>query len=71
MRILHRQILKEVVSHGFLGAILFTFVLFLRDTSRLLELLLRETSVGSSIAMLCLLSFPSLLIFTIPMSVLV
>ena len=71
MRILSRQILREVTSHGLLGLMLFTFVLFLRDTSRLLELVLREAGVGNSVGYLCLLAFPSLLTFTIPMSVLV
>ena len=71
MKILHRQILKEVTSHGLLGLLLFTFVLFLRDTSRLLELLLRETSAWDSVVSLSLLAFPSLLTFTLPMSVLV
>ena len=71
MRILQRQILKEVASHGLLGLFFFTFVLFLRDTSRLLELLLRDTGVWNSVGHLVLLAFPALLTFTIPMSVVV
>ena len=71
MRILHRQIFKEAFSHGLLGLLLFTFVLFLRDTSRLLEMILRETASMSSVAYLFLLSFPSLLNFTIPMAILI
>jgi len=71
VRILQRQILKEVTSHGLLGLLLFSFVLFLRDTSRLLELLLRDTSVWNRVAHLVLLAFPALLTFTIPMAVVV
>ncbi len=71
MRILSRQILKEVTSHGLLGLMLFTFVLFLRDTTRILELLLRDTNLWSSVTEVAFLAFPSLLTFTIPMSVLV
>lgn len=71
MRILSRQILKEVTSHSLLGLLLFTFVLFLRDTTRILQLLLRDTSLWDSVGQLALLAFPSLLTFTIPMSVLV
>ena len=71
MRILHRQIFKEAFSHGLLGLLLFTFVLFLRDTSRLLEMMLRETASMSSVAYLFLLSFPGLLNFTIPMAILI
>ena len=71
VRILSRQILKEVTSHGLLGLLLLTFVLFLRDTTRILELLLRDTSLWDSVTQVALLAFPSLLTFTIPMSVLV
>ena len=71
VRILSRQILKEVTSHSLLGLLLFTFVLFLRDTTRILELLLRDTSLWSSVIEVAFLAFPSLLTFTIPMSVLV
>ena len=71
VRILPRHILKEVTSYGLLGLLLFTFVLFLRDTTRILELLLRDTSLWNSVAQVALLAFPSLLTFTIPMSVLV
>ena len=71
MRILHRQILREVFSHGLLGLFFFTFVLFLRDTNRLLEMLLRESTLMGSVLYLFLLSFPALLNFTIPISVLI
>ena len=71
MKILHRQILKETFSHGLLGLLLFTFVLFLRDTSRLLELLLRESAYLRNVAALFLLSFPAVLTFTIPLAILI
>ncbi|MBI4463081.1 MAG: LptF/LptG family permease [Acidobacteria bacterium] len=71
MKILQRQIFREVLSHTLLGLLLFTFILFLRDTTRLLEIFLRETALGSTVAYLSLLTFPALLTFSIPMSVLV
>jgi lipopolysaccharide export system permease protein len=71
VRIIHRQILKEIFSHGLLGLLLFTFVLFLRDSNRLLELLLRQSAYLRDVADLFLLSFPALLTFTIPMAVLI
>jgi len=71
VRILPRHILKEVGSHGLLGLLLFTFVLFLRDTTRILELLLRDTTLWESVARVALLAMAPLLTFTIPMSVLV
>lgn len=70
MRILHRQIFKEVLSHGLLGLVLFTFVLFLRDTTRLLELVLRDTGMWQQAAYLTLLALPPALSFTLPMAVL-
>ena len=71
MSILHRQIFREIASYGLLGLVLFTFVLFLRDASRLLELMLRETVLFGSVARLALMAFPALLTFTIPVAVLV
>ena len=71
MRILERQILKEVFAHALLGLTLFTFVLFLRSTTQLLELALRDTGLWKQVFFLALLSFPALLSFTIPMAVLV
>jgi LPS export ABC transporter permease LptF/LPS export ABC transporter permease LptG len=71
VRILHRQIWKEVLSHALLGLVLFTFVLFLRSTTQLLELALRDTALWQHVLYLALLTFPGLLGFTIPMAVLV
>jgi LPS export ABC transporter permease LptF/LPS export ABC transporter permease LptG len=70
LRTLHRQIFKEIVSHGLLGLSLFTFVLFLRDTTRLLELVLRDTTMWRQLAYLSALAFPPALSFTLPMGVL-
>ena len=70
MSILHRQILKEIFSHGLLGLLLFTFLLFLRDTTKLLELMLRDTSSFGNTIYIALLAFPAVLTFTIPMAVL-
>ena len=44
MRILTRYILREVLSHAVLGSVLFTFVLFMRDLGRVLELLVRGSA---------------------------
>jgi len=71
VRILERQILKDVFSHALLGLVLFTFVLFLRNTTQLLELALRDTGLWYRVFLLALLSLPAVLSFTIPMAVLV
>jgi LPS export ABC transporter permease LptG/LPS export ABC transporter permease LptF len=56
--------------HGLLGLLLFTFTLFLRDTTRLLELVLRDTTMWRQIIYLTIMAFPPVLSFTLPMAVL-
>jgi LPS export ABC transporter permease LptF/LPS export ABC transporter permease LptG len=71
MRILTRYILKEIVSHSLLGLLIFTFVIFIRHLGHLLELVVRQNLLPSSILTLFLLPIPSILVITIPMAVLV
>ena len=71
MRILDRYIVREIFRHAFLGLIVFTFVLFVPQLVRLMELLVRHSGSGAQIARLFLYVFPGVLIFTIPMAVLV
>lgn len=70
MRILTRYILKEIFSHSLLGLLLFTFVIFVRHAGQLLELVVRHDLPASSLLTLLLLPFPTILVLTIPMSVL-
>src|ERR1700756_1936694 len=71
MRILTRYILWEVFSHGVIGAALFTFVIFMRDVSRILELVVRNSAPIPSVAEIFFLTVPTALTFTLPMGVLV
>jgi lipopolysaccharide export LptBFGC system permease protein LptF len=71
MRILDRYIVREIFRHAFLGLIVFTFVLFVPQLIRLMELLVRHSGSGAQIARLFLYIVPGVLIFTIPMAVLV
>lgn len=71
MRILTRYILWEVFSHGLIGAALFTFVIFMRDVSRILELVVRNSAPIPSVAEIFFLTVPAALTFTLPMGVLV
>ena len=71
MRILTRYILWEVFSHGVIGASLFTFVIFMRDVSRILELVVRNSAPIPSVAEIFFLTVPTALTFTLPMGVLV
>lgn len=71
MRILTRYILWEVFSHGLIGAALFTFVIFMRDVSKILELVVRNSAPLPSVAEIFFLTVPAALTFTLPMGVLV
>jgi LPS export ABC transporter permease LptF/LPS export ABC transporter permease LptG len=71
MRILDRYIVREVFRHALLGIAVFTFVFFVPQLVRLMELFVRHTGSGSQILELFLCIFPSVLTFTLPMAVLI
>ena len=71
MRIIDRYIVREIFRHAFLGLLVFTFVLFVPQLVRLMELLVRHSGSGAQIAKLFLYVFPGVFTFTIPMAVLV
>lgn len=71
MRILDRYIVREVFRHALLGLIVFTFVLFVPQLVRLMELLVRHSGSGGQILKLFLCLLPQTLTFTIPMAILV
>ena len=71
MRILTRYILKEVVSHALLGLAVFTFIIFMRDLGRLLELIVRNSAPLPSVAEIFFLTLPTTFTVTLPMGVLV
>ncbi len=71
MRILTRYILREVLSHAFIGGALFTFVLFMRDLPHLLELVVRNSASLGTVVEIFLLTLPNMFTVTIPMAVLV
>ena len=71
MKIFSRYILNEVVQHAVIGVALFTFVIFMRDLGRLLEIVVRESAPLPSVAELFLLTLPVACTITIPMGLLV
>ena len=71
MRIFTRYILKEVLSHGLIGTAVLTFVIFMRDVTRILEVVVRNSAPIPSVAEFFFLTLPSALTVTIPMGVLV
>lgn len=71
MRILSRYIWREVISHAVIGGALFTFVLFMKDIGKLLEIAVRNSSSIVGVAEIFLFTLPNFLIVTIPMAILV
>ncbi len=71
MRILTRYILNEVISHAFIGLVVFTFIIFMRDLGRLLELIVRNSAPLPSVAEIFFLTLPTTFTVTLPMGVLV
>ncbi|MGE5109710.1 MAG: LptF/LptG family permease [Acidobacteriaceae bacterium] len=66
-----RYILGEVMSHALIGASLFTFVIFMRDLGRLLEVVVRNSAPLPSVAEIFFFTLPMALTITLPMGVLV
>jgi len=71
MRILTRYILKEVLSHSLIGLLVFSFVIYIPQISRLLEVVARRNLPALTILLLFLAPLPAILTLTIPMAVLV
>ena len=70
MRIFTRYILREVASYAVLGGILFTFVLFMRDLAKILDLLVRDSASFTDALRIFADLLPNTLIVTIPTAVL-
>jgi lipopolysaccharide export system permease protein len=71
MRLLDRYVAREVISHAALGLVVFTFVFFVPQLVRLMELIVRHSGSVWSVALLFLCTLPPVLGFTLPMAVLV
>jgi LPS export ABC transporter permease LptF/LPS export ABC transporter permease LptG len=71
VKIFSRYILNEVIQHAAIGVSLFTFVIFMRDLGRLLEIVVRDSAPLPSVAELFFLTLPVACTITIPMGLLV
>jgi LPS export ABC transporter permease LptF/LPS export ABC transporter permease LptG len=71
MRLLDKYIGREVASHSILGLAVFTFVFFVPQLVRLMDLVVRHSGGIATVALLFLCSLAPVLAFTIPMAVLV
>jgi lipopolysaccharide export LptBFGC system permease protein LptF len=70
MRIFTRYILREVISYAILGGVLFTFVLFMRDLAKILDLLVRDSASFTDAVRIFADMLPNTLTVTIPTAVL-
>jgi len=70
MRLLTRYILREVAAYALIGAVLFTFVLFMRDLPKILELVVRDSASLTDVLRLFAYTLPNTLTVTIPTAVL-
>jgi LPS export ABC transporter permease LptF/LPS export ABC transporter permease LptG len=71
MRLIDRYICRQLFSHAFLGLGVFTFVFFVPQLVRLMDLVVRHPGSWSTIAVLFLSTFPGILSLTLPIGVLV
>jgi LPS export ABC transporter permease LptG/LPS export ABC transporter permease LptF len=71
MRLLSRTIFREIFASSLLGIVLFTAVLFLRNSGPLFEFLVRNSGSARQVAYLFGLALPKVLPLTIPLGVLV
>jgi len=71
MRLIDRYICRQVFSHALLGLGIFSFVFFVPQLVRLMDLVVRHSSSWSTLAILFLCTLPGILSFTLPMGVLV
>jgi LPS export ABC transporter permease LptF/LPS export ABC transporter permease LptG len=70
MRIFTRYILREVASYALLSGVLFTFVLFMRDLPKILDLLVRNSASLTDALRIFGDMLPNTLTVTIPTAVL-
>src|SRR5579863_6031411 len=71
MRLIDRYICRQVFSHALLGLGIFTFVFFVPQLVRLMDLVVQHPASWSTIGILFVSTFPGILSFTLPIAVLV
>jgi LPS export ABC transporter permease LptG/LPS export ABC transporter permease LptF len=71
VRILTRYILGEILSHALIGCVIFTFILFMKELPRILEMVVHNSSTLVSVVQIILFTLPNFFMVTIPMAVLV
>jgi LPS export ABC transporter permease LptF/LPS export ABC transporter permease LptG len=71
MRLIDRYIGRQILSHTLLGLGIFTFVFFVPQLVRLMDLLVRHPAPWTTLGLLFLTTFPGIFSFTLPIGVLV
>src|ERR1700680_3153998 len=71
MRLIHRYICRQVFSHALLGLGIFSFVFFVPQLVRLMDLVVRHSASWATLGILFLCTLPGIFSFTLPMGVLV
>jgi LPS export ABC transporter permease LptG/LPS export ABC transporter permease LptF len=71
VRILTRYILGEILSHATIGCVIFTFILFMKELPRILEMVVHNSSTFVTVVQVILFMLPNFFLVTIPMAVLV
>jgi LPS export ABC transporter permease LptF/LPS export ABC transporter permease LptG len=71
MRLLNRYICRELASHFLLGLSVFTFVFFVPQLVRLMDLVVRHWSDAGAVLLLVACALPPVLSFSLPIAVLV
>ena len=71
MRLIDRYICRQIFSHALLGLGIFTFVFFVPQLVRLMDLIVRHPASWSTIGVLFLCTLPGILTFTLPIAILV
>jgi LPS export ABC transporter permease LptF/LPS export ABC transporter permease LptG len=71
MRLLDKYIGREVASHALLGLAVFTFVFFVPQLVRLMDLVVRHSGGVGTVLLIFMCSLTPVLAFTVPMAVLV
>ncbi|HUA97589.1 MAG TPA: LPS export ABC transporter permease LptG [Terracidiphilus sp.] len=71
MRTLTRYILGDILSHTLIGCALFTFIIFMPNLPRILEVVVRNSSTLTDMFEVILFTLPNVFKVTIPMAVLV
>jgi lipopolysaccharide export system permease protein len=71
MRLIDRYICRQVFSHALLGLGIFSFVFFVPQLVRLMDLVVRHSASWATLGILFLCTLPGILSFTLPMGVLV